>query len=425
MSSTYNNLNKPKIKQQQVKSIVRHSSVKSSKISVNNNPTIINTNDSSVNDNDVFSLNDSQSTTSNSTSLEDLNDDFMTNKSEFNKFDPNYLEQRASRMMNIKFSDTYKEVISSLLKEKLLAYSQQYKSYLKNNKDECSVTKDEVESLSKVNIEKKTPKLKKVVTGINRRSSNAFMKPAIKSSRTTAGTASPTQNKKVFSFSSQSKLDETSEDKKTARNRIVLNAINNVYFANSQNKRPSIISTEESTHYHENGSFKRLATNVKAISSFANSVRSQTSGNLNSRTNSITPHKFESSSNQSFKTKTKSSASSFKSENSTLIRLTDLVFEGYSKRDLELINKQSESEDQNFMTHSERSFTIEPDYISPSFKIVRYDRNNPKELELAKQDIFKRYAFIEDPNIRAKSVLPLNFVVPSKISSSFNRLRAH
>jgi hypothetical protein len=249
------------------------------------------------------------------------------------------------------------------------------------------------------------------------------MKPAIKSSRT--GTASPTQNKKVFSFSSQSKIDDSGEDKKTARNRIVLNAINNVYFANSQNKRPSIISTEESTHYQENSSFKKMASNVKSMSSFANSVRSQASANLNSRTNSTTPHKFESASNQSFKTKTKSSASSFKSENSTLIRLTDLVFEGYSKRDLELMNKQSESEDQNFMTQSEKSFIIEPDYVSPSFKIVRYDRNNPKELELAKQDIFKRYSFIEDPNIRSKSVLPLNFVVPSKISSSLNRLRAH
>ena len=100
-----------------------------------------------ANENETFLGNDSQSTLSNRSSLDDINEDYVTSnkyggyKSEMN----NYNEARTYRMMNNKFSETYKEIITSLLAEKLLAYQMQYQSYLPDGQP---LDNDDVDSLN-------------------------------------------------------------------------------------------------------------------------------------------------------------------------------------------------------------------------------------------------------------------------------------
>ena len=164
----------------------------------NNNNTNNSIHETPLVDNDLFISNDSQSTISNRTSLDELNEDYVTsikssepsNVHASNKYEMNYSETRSYRMMNYKFSDTYKDIITNLLTEKLINYAQQYHSYLPEGH---TFSNDDVESLDKYKLrqlEKRNQlKKQKILPNMNRRSSNSFnagitgIKPAIKQAR--------------------------------------------------------------------------------------------------------------------------------------------------------------------------------------------------------------------------------------------------
>jgi len=73
-------------------------------------------------------------------------------------------------------------------------------------------------------------------------------------------------------------------------------------------------------------------------------------------------------------------------------RLTDLIFAGYEKPpkiDSEnMLDENVIEEEHDFIVH--RNFK-EFKEVSPSYKIKVYDREDKKELEMAKQDLYERY----------------------------------
>ena len=95
-------------------------------VDINNSISNLNVITESANENEIFLGNDSQSTLSNRTSIDDMNDDYTTsNKYDTGgggagggggyKSDTNFNEAKAYRMMNIKFSDTYKDIVSEII----------------------------------------------------------------------------------------------------------------------------------------------------------------------------------------------------------------------------------------------------------------------------------------------------------------------
>ena len=73
------------------------------------------------------------------------------------------------------------------------------------------------------------------------------------------------------------------------------------------------------------------------------------------------------------------------------MRLTDLIFDGYERK----ISKDSSVAEIN--TIEEEEFEVHRNTrtykdISPYFKIKLYDISDRKELELAKEDLYKRYS---------------------------------
>ena len=381
-----------------------------------------------VNENET--LNDSQSTLSNRSSLDDINEDYVTSNKYDNggyKSEMNYNEVRTYRMMNNKFSETYKEIIKSLLTEKLLAYQMQYQSYLPEGQE---LTNDEVDSLSHYkqhHIEKRNQRRQKNLSlSINnnnnnnnnssnitnnvtsvRRGSNSFsggIKPAIKLNR--VATAYEKKNPK-------SPADPSTKFKAFFDS----NTNNVVNFANQ--KRPTLFSAPQSTveeQQHQDSLFKKSLSKANSNLSYKSLCNSASYGN-NSRRSLLT-----SSSSHSNKSKLKSSESNFSSSNkadsNSVIRLADLMFDGYlSKKEVAIVLEQDPSV---YAQTRSNKIEHEPDYLTPAFKIQKFDIKNAKELDQAKQEIYKRYAFIEDPNIRAKS--SLNFTPSSKISTSFKRI---
>jgi hypothetical protein len=381
-----------------------------------------------INENETFLGNDSQSTLSNRSSLDDMNEDYGNSNKYDNggyKSEMNYSEARTYRMMNNKFSETYKEIIKGLLTEKLLAYQMQYQSYLPDGQ---VLVDDEVESLNNYKqhqIEKKNQRRQKNLSiSINnnnsnnnvtnvRRGSNSFsagIKPAIKLNR--VATAYEKKNPR----SPADQLNVSTRFKEF----IDSNTNNNVVNFSMQ-KRPSLFSAPQSTveeHTLQDSLFKKSFSKANSNFSFKSPSNTASYVNTNNSRRSI----LSSMSSQSNKSKLKSSesniSSSNKSDSNSTIRLADLMFDGYvSKKEVAIVLEQ----DPNVYTETRNNkIEQEPDYLTPSFKIQKFDIKNAKELDQAKLEIYKRYAFIDDPNVRAKSAI--NFSPSSKISTSFKRI---
>ena len=99
------------------------------------------------------------------------------------------------------------------------------------------------------------------------------------------------------------------------------------------------------------------------------------------------------------------------------------MFEGYAKKEVPTF-APGDNDDQHagndiYAEPKSGKIVQEPDYVTPSFKIRKFNINNMKELDMAKQDIYRRYAFIDDANVRAKSAL--NIAPISRISTGYKR----
>ncbi len=93
------------------------------------------------------------------------------------------------------------------------------------------------------------------------------------------------------------------------------------------------------------------------------------------------------------------------------IRLTDLIFDGYEKRE-HPIQLNGDDDEQEIQVH--RNVKEYKD-ISPFFKIKLYNTNDKKELQMAEEDLYKRYSFCTDKTlIPSKSKRRLDFLIRDK-----------
>lgn len=92
----------------------------------------------------------------------------------------------------------------------------------------------------------------------------------------------------------------------------------------------------------------------------------------------------------------KSELSSYRS------KISDLIFRGYK------IDEMVDNEEREINMNSSASKNHSNSYVTPSFMIRRFNLSEPKQLELAKEDIYKRYAFINDKSIKLSKHLKYN-----------------
>lgn len=84
-------------------------------------------------------------------------------------------------------------------------------------------------------------------------------------------------------------------------------------------------------------------------------------------------------------------------------RITDLIFKGYNIDDINMPENDDIIENENFMEIKKLN-----SYVTPSFLVKRFDLREPKQLELAKEDIYKRYSFINDKNVKLSTHFKYN-----------------
>lgn len=311
-----------------------------------------------------------------------------------------------------------------MLTEKLLDYQQQYQSYLPEGHN---LSNDDLESLNNYKlhqIEKMNQRKQKSFSMASnvRRGSNSFsggIKPAIKLNR--GATAYEKKNPKSPADTNPQGNAKYKFFPDQANPTSSTNVVN---FATQ--KRPSTFSNmssaiDENFHLHiQDNFFKKSLSKTNSNLSYKSLSNSNSNSNSASYPNANNPRSksfLSSASSQSYKSKSSLSQQP-NSENSPSIRLTDLVFDGYSAKK-EIIILEA---DPSVVYAETRNNKIEqePDYVTPSFKIRKYDTKNPEELDMAKLDIYKRYAFIDNANIRAKSMLSIAPI--SKISTGFKRI---
>lgn len=291
--------------------------------------------------------------------------------------------QSRSTNSNIKHSEIYKEVVNSLLNEKLITYSKQYDLFMNNTNDlDKSLSNDEIGSLNENNTNNQ----------IRFEKRNTFMM----------------KNKKLLSNAN-----------------LVKSALKPIRLANTAGSSRSSLNQDytEIIKLESKKSRPNTSTNfARSNSSCFNRANMSSSCSINSNLKSL---------------------KSVESNPNLLprVRLTDLVFEGYqisitdSKKKKMSLNvdlsddNDEEDEDYDDLFQDEedsKDLTNENvNYLTPSFKIKRYNTNDLRQLELAKQDIYKRYAFINDSNMRARSTLPINLTVKSKLFSNKNKNKHH
>lgn len=90
-------------------------------------------------------------------------------------------------------------------------------------------------------------------------------------------------------------------------------------------------------------------------------------------------------------------------------RITDLIFKGYNVEDKNVLEN-----DLNYLSLQKKN-----GFVTPSFMVRRFDLSEPKQLELAKEDIYKRYSFIDDKNVRLSTHFKYN--VAKKVSQQIEK----
>ncbi|CAF1022545.1 unnamed protein product [Brachionus calyciflorus] len=99
------------------------------------------------------------------------------------------------------------------------------------------------------------------------------------------------------------------------------------------------------------------------------------------------------------------------------IKITDLIFKDYFKTE-ENIREVNFKKEHDGAMKNVIDTNMPINYLTPSFKIQYFNLNEPKQLVLAKEDVLKRYAFINDSQKFSKN---LSYSARSKLFSKSNK----
>ena len=322
---------------------------------------------------------------------------------------------RASRMFSSKFSDTHREIINSIIKERSSPINQNVVKENLNNivaKEESDDSNDDIESVTNVKTTKANPKRSVVI--LQKKNTPEVMKSNLKSSLSFSNSVNISKSLKNLlkvSKESVSRVNSGSITKETEAE---------VHFEpKTFNISKSTVSIEKLKT--NSASSKKSESNLFSRSPTINSYKSIS----NNQTNKL---KGSNSFNISTKKilKPRDLRPTSKTDSHSSFRLTDFIFSGYHKNN---DNSSANTNEMKIKIDNKKDSLIdlgdEPNFISPFFNIKRYNVDNKREFELAKEDLYKRYSFINDPAIRSKSAKPFNFVVTCKaISPNLNYIKA-
>jgi len=277
------------------------------------------------------------------------------------------LKSHLQKQMNEKFSDTYREVIKSLLHDKLISLKSAQKTrgiHVRRPETPSDENQDALESLNNfknVFSEKQ-----------NKHHSQINLTSSIKNT-------SHSINSRTFSVSKQ-------PTKSYNRNVSIDLA-----------KENSVVKIVEAPSSEQTKKIDNLTNRALTTSDLKRKLMN-TYGGSNSALVSQRPYSCVSSVSKS----KSSSASIIKPIPS--FRLTDYVFNGYERFD-----EQEEEHDSNNQLKEEtfkvtqqanKKQTNQEEFVTPSYKIKKFDLSKMNELEMAKRDIYKRYSFMSDASIR-------------------------
>ncbi|RNA01228.1 hypothetical protein BpHYR1_027369 [Brachionus plicatilis] len=264
----------------------------------------------------------------------DLDIDNSINQYQMNQIMDRLKSQEAKMVLKSKHSHAYKEIISSLLNDNLIAYSKQYDLYIDEEPQVTRISHPELntEQEKEFKMDKKT-----------------ILKPKVKRNHSLANNVA--QNTTKFAWH---------------RPDLTLPAINDDRAdAATKKSRPST----------------KLSFSTRTGSSFS----MYTQRDAHSRKASLHEPKSDCATHRS--------------------RITDLIFRGCGHDEMHLLENDSTNVNGNVVPVKQPN-----SYVTPSFMIRRFDLSEPKQLELAKQDIYKRYSFINDKNVLlGKTMILLNF----------------
>ena len=253
----------------------------------------------------------------------------------------------AKRVMSAdKCSDTFRDVISSLINENLLSYSKYYDDYMDLNGSELNSNSEDTDSLNYQNHLKSD--------------SGSHKKSVLKTSR-----------KKSLTTKNLMFCDSIENEQRKCKSEL----LENKNFVHSK--------TRPGTCYNYS---KPLPGPSLGLNSKFDLRNKENQRAMSSNVRGYTP-------NQSAKRVIGSSAS--------FARMSDLIFEGYEKKEALRSASTDLHDDEEIYIH--RNNVKEYPNISPLFKVKLYNVLDKKELLLAKEDLYKRYSFCIDTSASGAS----------------------
>jgi hypothetical protein len=305
------------------------------------------------------------------------------------------LEKTNRLMKNLRFSDTYNEVVRSLLNENLLQYSKNYNLNAKSvNKmaDEDDFDTFNQNNNNQAKLERK----------------NSFI---LRQKRYLLNAGPILLNNKNSLSRNSIPVVRISDCDRDAIDPNISQVNNELINQNSTAIKPRIYSS----NLHKNLTAYRVGSSGSSSFKSTSTCKPKSVSSTKTQNSSIHSMPISLHSSVSF-------ASSSKKSHKTP-RLTDLLLDGYKKTNSQLNVSNSETstfllphemdtlnsfhdnrmyENEDFSSTSANKFHDES-FLTSSFHIKRYNIKEKSELEMAKNDVMKRYSVISDTQMRALS----------------------
>ncbi len=279
------------------------------------------------------------------------------------------LKNHLQKQMNEKFSDTYREVIKSLLNDKLISLKSSQKTrstYVQRPETPSDENQDALESLNNFkNVI--SEKHNKIYSQINLTSSIKNNSHSINSR---------TFNKQAAKSGNRNVLIDLAKDN-------------------------SVVKIVEASSSEETKKIDNMANRAFTTSDLKRKLMNSYGGSNSASVYGLHQRPFSSVSSGS---KSKSSSASNSKRQNPTFRLTDYVFNGYERLnepdEENEFNNHLRDETFNSTQQSNKKQTTQEEFLTPSYKIKKFDLSKMNEREMAKKDIYKRYSFMSDASIR-------------------------